>query len=169
MSEQEVLRDHTIALLVADHPGVLSKLTSLITRRGFNIDSISAGPAKGKGVFRLTIVVKGDDQGIEQIQKQLYKLVDTVKVVPIHASRKVEREIGLVKIKVPAGKRGEVVQLVDVFKGKILDTIAGGFVVEVTGNSEKIESFIGMFQPDEIVEVARSGIVAMDKWEKNGS
>jgi len=154
--------------MVADHPGVLSKITSLITRRGFNIDSIAAGPTLGKGLFRLTIVVKGDDRGVEQIQKQLYKLVDTVKVVPIHPARKVEREIGLIKLKVSSGKRGEVVQIVNVFKGEILDSGPGGFVVEVTGESEKIESFLGMFQPHEIVEVARTGVVAMDKWEKNG-
>jgi acetolactate synthase-1/3 small subunit len=166
MSDQETLRDHTIALLVADHPGVLSKITSLITRRGFNIDSIAAGPTKDKGLFRLTIIVKGDDQGVEQIQKQLYKLVDTVKVVPIHPSRKVEREIGLIKLRVPMGRRGEVIQMVQVFKGEILDTGADGFIVEITGDNDKIDSFLGLFQPHEVVEVARTGIVAMDKWEK---
>lgn len=169
MSDRETLRDHTIALTVADHPGVLSKITSLITRRGFNIDSIAAGPTTGKGLFRLTIIVKGDDRGVEQIQKQLYKLVDTVKVVPIHPSRKVEREIGLIKLKVPAGKRGEVVQIISAFKGEVIDSGPGGFIVEVTGESEKIDSFLGMFQPQEIAEVARTGVVAMDKWEKNGT
>lgn len=169
MGEEEILYDHTISLLVANHPGVLSKITSLITRRGFNIDSIAAGPTNEKGLFRLTIIVKGDDQGVEQIQKQLYKLVDTVKVVPIHPSRKVEREIGLVKLKVGAGKRSEVVQIINVFDGDILDSGSEGFIVEVTGESEKVDSFIGMFHQNEVVEVARTGIVAMDKWEKNGS
>jgi acetolactate synthase I/III small subunit len=168
MSEQDILQDHTIALLVADHPGVLSKITSLITRRGFNIDSIAAGPTKDRGLFRLTVVVKGDDRGIEQIQKQLYKLVDTVKVVPIHPAKKVEREIGLVKLRVPMSKRSEVVQMVQIFKGEIIDAGPDGFIVEISGDSDKIESFLGLFQPSELVEVARTGIVAMDKLEKGG-
>lgn len=163
------LKDHIISLLVLNHPGVLSKITSLITRRGFNIDSISAGPTKEKNMFRLTIIVKGDDRGVEQIQKQLYKLVDTVKIMTIHPSRKVEREIGLIKINAPVGQRNETMQLVQIFKGQILDSGPAGFIVEITGSSDKVDSFLSHFTPQQIAEVARTGIVAMDRFEKNGS
>lgn len=167
--DKTILSDHIISLLVLNHPGVLSKITSLITRRGFNIDSIAAGPTKEKDMFRLTIIVKGDDRSIEQIQKQLYKIIDTVKVMTIHPARKVEREIGLIKLKAPMGERNEVLQMVNVFKGQILDSSTSGFVVEITGSSEKVDSFINLFPANQIVEVARTGIVAMDRWEKNGA
>jgi acetolactate synthase I/III small subunit len=159
--------DHTISVLVNHHPGVLSKLTSLITRRGFNIDSISAGPAKDPDMYRLTIIVKGDDRSIEQIQKQLYKIVDTVKVSPIDPKNKVEREIGLIKLRASNGERQEILQMVNVFKGQILDSGPGGFVVEIVGSNEKVNSFISLFPPQQIIEVARTGIVAMNRWEKN--
>lgn len=167
--DRTILNDHIISLLVLNHPGVLSKITSLITRRGFNIDSISAGPTKEKNMFRLTIIVKGDDRGVEQIQKQLYKLVDTVKIMTIHPSRKVEREIGLIKINAPVGQRNETMQLVQIFKGQILDSGPAGFIVEITGSSDKVDSFLSHFTPQQIAEVARTGIVAMDRFEKNGS
>ncbi|MDZ7795042.1 MAG: acetolactate synthase small subunit [Spirochaetia bacterium] len=105
--DKSTYTDHVISMLVFNHPGVLSKITSLITRRGFNIDSIAAGPTKEKDMFRLTIMVKGDDRSIEQIQKQLYKIVDTFKIMTIHPARKVEREIGLIKVKAPMEERNE--------------------------------------------------------------
>ncbi|ADK80732.1 MULTISPECIES: acetolactate synthase small subunit [Sediminispirochaeta] len=163
---EEEYTDHTISVLVNNHPGVLSKLTSLITRRGFNIESIAAGPTKDPDMFRLTIIVKGDDQSVEQIQKQLYKIVDTVKVSPIDPRNKVEREIGLIKLRATNGSRNEVLQMVNVFKGQVIDSGPGGFVVEIVGSSEKVDSFIGLFPPQQVVEVARTGIVAMNRWEK---
>ncbi|HDQ13555.1 MAG TPA: acetolactate synthase small subunit [Sediminispirochaeta sp.] len=167
--DKSALSEHIVSLLVLNHPGVLSKITSLITRRGFNIDSIAAGPTKERDMFRLTIIVKGDDRGVEQIQKQLYKLVDTVKVMTIHPSRKVEREIGLIKLHAPLGGRNEIMQLVGVFEGKIIDSSTEGIIVEITGNSEKVDSFLSHFNPQQILEVARTGIVAMDRFEKNGA
>lgn len=162
----EEYTDHTISVLVNHHPGVLSKLTSLITRRGFNIDSIAAGPAKDPEMFRLTIVIKGDDRSVEQIQKQLYKIVDTVKVSPVDPRHKVEREIGMIKLRAQNGQRKEILQMVEVFKGQVLDSGPGGFVVEIVGSSEKVDSFISLFASNQIVEVARTGIVAMNRWEK---
>ncbi len=163
---EENYTDHTISVLVNHHPGVLSKLTSLITRRGFNIDSISAGPTREPDMFRLTIIVKGDDQSVEQIQKQLYKIVDVVKVGAIDPRNKVEREIGLIKLKISNGERQEILQMVNVFKGQILDSGPGGFVVEIVGSTEKVDSFISLFTPQQIIEVARTGVVAMNRWEK---
>jgi acetolactate synthase-1/3 small subunit len=166
---EENYTDHTISILVNHHPGVLSKLTSLITRRGFNIDSISAGPTREPDMFRLTIIVKGDDQSVEQIQKQLYKIVDVVKVGAIDPKNKVEREIGLIKLKISNGERQEILQMVNVFKGQILDSGPGGFVVEIVGSTEKVDSFISLFTPQQVIEIARTGVVAMNRWEKKQS
>ena len=103
----DLYTDHIVSVLVHNNPGVLSKVTSLVTRRGFNIDGISAGPTRQNDMFRLTIVVKGDDKSIEQIQKQLYKIIDVVKVVPVIRSRMVGREICLIKIKASGNEKHE--------------------------------------------------------------
>ena len=166
MAEKEQLTDHIVSVLVNNHPGVLSKVTSLITRRGFNIDGISAGNTKQSDMFRLTIVVKGDDRSIEQIQKQLYKIIDVVKVWIITPESKLDREIGLIKIKIPQSLRNEILQMINVFKASIIDAGPEGFIVEITGTSEKIDSFLSLFDHHQIVEVARSGIVAMNRWDK---
>ncbi|RKX93572.1 MAG: acetolactate synthase small subunit [Spirochaetes bacterium] len=166
MAEKEQLTDHIVSVLVNNHPGVLSKVTSLITRRGFNIDGISAGNTKQSDMFRLTIVVKGDDRSIEQIQKQLYKIIDVVKVWIITPESKLDREIGLIKIKIPQSLRNEILQMINVFKASIIDAGPEGFIVEITGTSEKIDSFLSLFEHHQIVEVARSGIVAMNRWDK---
>ena len=160
------MTDHFISVLVEDHPGVMAKVTGLMARRGFNIESLAAGPCEKAGMFRLTIVVKGDDHGVEQIQKQLYKVVDTVKVVPIERGVRVEREIGLVKIRTGSGGRSELLELVKVFRGNVLDLTPAGCIVEITGSSEKIDSFIRLFPADQIVEVSRTGLVAMKRWNK---
>ncbi len=166
MEEKQQLSDHIVSVLVHNHPGVLSKVTSLITRRGFNIDGISAGNTKQSDMFRLTIVVKGDDRSIEQIQKQLYKIIDVVKVWTITPEAKLDREIGLIKIKIKHGQRNEILQMINVFKASVVDAGPEGFIVEITGTTEKIDSFLSLFEHHQIVEVARSGIVAMNRWEK---
>ncbi len=166
MAEKRQLTDHIVSVLVNNHPGVLSKVTSLITRRGFNIDGISAGNTKQSDMFRLTIVVKGDDRSIEQIQKQLYKIIDVVKVWTITPESKMDREIGLIKIKIPQSLRNEILQMINVFKASIVDAGPDGFIVEITGTSEKIDSFLSLFEHHQIVEVARSGVVAMNRWDK---
>ncbi len=166
MAEKQQLTDHIVSVLVNNHPGVLSKVTSLITRRGFNIDGISAGNTKQSDMFRLTIVVKGDDRSIEQIQKQLYKIIDVVKVWIITPESKLDREIGLIKIKIPQSLRNEILQMINVFKASVVDAGPDGFIVEITGTSEKIDSFLSLFEHHQIVEVARSGVVAMNRWDK---
>jgi acetolactate synthase I/III small subunit len=158
--------DHIVSVLVHNNPGVLSKVTSLVTRRGFNIDGISAGPTRQNDMFRLTIVVKGDDKSIEQIQKQLYKIIDVVKVVPIVKSSMVGREICLIKIKASGNERHEILQIINVFKANVIDVGANGFIVEFTGDSDKIDSFLALLEPHQIVDVARTGIVAMNRWDR---
>ena len=159
-------KNHMISILVYNQPGVMAKVTSLFTRRGFNIESISAGKAKENELMRLTIIVKGDDRSIKQIQKQLYKVLETVKVSPINQAQCVEKEMALIKIKCSNGSKSELFQLVDVFKGKVLDTNANGFIIEITGATDKIEAFMQLVPKNSIVEVARTGIVAMNRWEQ---
>ncbi|MCK5197679.1 MAG: acetolactate synthase small subunit [Spirochaetales bacterium] len=162
----ETYTDHIVSVLVHNNPGVLSKVTSLVTRRGFNIDGISAGPTRQNDMFRLTIVVKGDDKSIEQIQKQLYKIIDVVKVSPIIRSRMVGREICLIKIKASGSEKYDIFQIINVFKANIVDVGANGFIVEITGDSDKIDSFLALLEPHQISDVARTGIVAMNRWDR---
>jgi acetolactate synthase I/III small subunit len=164
--EDETYTDHIVSVLVHNNPGVLSKVTSLVTRRGFNIDGISAGPTRQNDMFRLTIVVKGDDKSIEQIQKQLYKIIDVVKVVPIIRSRMVGREICLIKIKTAGSERHDILQIINVFKANVVDVGANGLIVEITGDSDKIDSFLALLEPHQISDVARTGIVAMNRWDR---
>jgi acetolactate synthase I/III small subunit len=163
MKKKEKYTDHTIAMLALNNPGVIAKISSLMARRGYNVESMTAGKTKEKGVSRLTIVVKGDDQGVEQIQKQLNKIIDTVKVYPITPENRVARELALVKIKLTKGDKSDLFQLINIYNAEIVDTSLGGIVVEITGSSEKIDGFINLLPQNLIVGIARSGIVAMHK------
>jgi acetolactate synthase-1/3 small subunit len=147
----------------------MAKVTSLFTRRGFNIESISAGKSHENELMRLTIIVKGDDRSIEQIQKQLYKVLETVKVSPIDLGNHVEREMALIKIKSFNGNRAELFQLANVFHGRMVDASPNGFIVEVTGPTAKIDAFINLVKSNSIVEVARTGVVAMNRWPQSVS
>jgi acetolactate synthase I/III small subunit len=163
---KEKYTDHTISLVVHNKSGVMSRVSGLITRRGFNIESITVGKTKEKDLTRMTIVVKGDDRSIEQIQKQLAKLVDTVKVSPISPENLVAREIGLINIRLEEGDKAERIglfQLIALNQAQIVDTSHGGIIVEITGPSEKIDGFIDLLPPSLIVGIARTGIVAMQK------
>ncbi len=164
MKDQTQLRDHTFSVLVYNEPGVLAKVSGLITRRGFNIESFSAGDAKEKGMCRLTIIVKGDDRGIEQIQKQIYKIIDTVKVSPIEEEDKIEMEMALMKIKARNGEKMEILQLVSVHKAGVVDTSPDGFVVAMMGERREVDRFIRTFPPNNVLEIARTGVVAMNRW-----
>jgi len=166
MKTDEIYTDHIVSVLVHNNPGVLSKITSLVTRRGFNIDGISAGPTRQNDMFRLTIVVKGDDKSIEQIQKQLYKIIDVVKVAPIIKSSMVGREICLIKIKASGGDKHEILQIINVFKANVVDVGSNGLIVEITGDSDKIDSFLALLEAHQIVDVARTGVVAMNRWDR---
>ena len=166
MKTDNLNTDHIVSVLVHNNPGVLSKVTSLVTRRGFNIDGISAGPTRQNDMFRLTIVVKGDDKSIEQIQKQLYKIIDVVKVVPIDKSSMVGREICLVKIKASGSDQHEILQIINVFKANVVDVGTNGLIVEITGDSDKIDSFLALLEPQQVSDVARTGIVAMNRWDR---
>jgi len=155
---------HTISVLVHNHPGVMARVASLFTRRGFNVDSITAGKAKNEDMLRLTIVVEADRKSLEQIQKQLYKVIDTVKVSLIEPDLRVERELALIKVKSPGGLQTELFQLVQVFKGRVVDANPSGFIVEITGPVAKIDAFVNLISRNSIIEIARTGTVAINKW-----
>lgn len=166
MKKKTQFAQHTIALIVNNKPGVMSKVSGMITRRGFNVDSITVGKTKENDMVRMTLVVRGDDRSIEQIQKQLYKMIDTVRVSAITIEDRVAREMALVKIKLAKGDKSELYQLINLYKGKIIDTSPGGIIVEVTGASSKLDGFIDLLPHNLIVAVARSGVVAMNKLAK---
>lgn len=166
MKAKEQYTDHIISVIADNKPGVLSKVTGLITRRGFNVESITTGQTVEPGIFRVTIVVNGDDRSIEQIQKQLYKLVDIVKVFPIPLKDRVAREMALVQIKLVKGENSDLFNLLNIFKAEILDTSPGGIIVEVTGSPEKIDGFINLLPRKLLAGVARTGTVAMQKLTK---
>ncbi|MDK2864929.1 MAG: acetolactate synthase small subunit [Thermotogota bacterium] len=159
--------EHIVSVLVCNQPGVMRKVANLFARRGFNISSISVGEAKDPGFSRLTIVVKGDDRIIEQIEKQLYKVIEVVKVSPIDPSpeNRVEREMALIKTQIDEKNKPEILQLVEIFRGKIIDVAKEGMIIEITGARSKVEAFIKLLQDTgKVIEIARTGIVAMNRW-----
>ncbi len=151
----------TITALVEDKPGVLARVTGLFRRRGFNISSLAVGHSEVPSLSRMTFVVQGDEPVVEQVTKQLYKLIDVVRVTEVSEESMVSRELALVKIKAIAADRSEIMLLVDIFRANIVDVGAEGLIVEVTGDEDKIDSLIKLLKPFGIREVMRTGRVAM--------
>ncbi|MHB1130777.1 MAG: acetolactate synthase small subunit [Chloroflexota bacterium] len=152
---------HTLVALLEDHPGVLNRVVSLLRRRGYNIESLTVGHSEIKGVSRLTMVVAGDDAVIEQVVKQLYKLVEVIKVADLSDDRVVQRELALLKVNATASTRAELMQVADIYRGKIVDLAADSIMIEITGTEEKIESLIELVRRFGIKEIVRTGRVAM--------
>jgi acetolactate synthase I/III small subunit len=160
MSDQR----HIISVLVENHFGVLARLSSLIAGRGFNIDSLTVGETEDETLSRMTIVTRGDERIIEQVTKQLNRLIDVVKVTDLTETTHVERELVLVKVAAATAQiRTEVTQLVEVFRANVVDISSGTITVEVTGNEDKIDALIGMLDPYGIREMARSGVIALGR------
>lgn len=155
------MNKHTLAVTVENKPGVLTRVTTLFRRRGYNIDSLTVGTTENPGISRMTIVVEGDDKVIEQVSKQLYKLVDVCKVVDITQERSVDRELVLIKVKADNNVRAEIVQLVDIFRARIVDIGRNSLIVEATGDRGKIDALEESFRPFGIIELVRTGKVAM--------
>ena len=150
-----------LSVLVENKPGVLQRVASMIRRRGFNIDSLSVGPTDDDSVSRMTITVHVGKQQAEQAMKQLYKLVDVIKIDDITTERVVAQELVLIKLNAPARSRRELLDLVAMFDGRVVDVASATLIVELTGPAERIDDFIGLVQPYGIKEIARSGAVAM--------
>ncbi len=154
---------HTINLLVENKLGCLSRISGLFSARGYGIDSISVGNAEEEGMSRMTIVTHGDDKIIEQITKQLNKVVDVVKVTDLTSESFVNRELALIKVSASPSVRSEIMQVADVFRGKIVDISPRTLTIEATGNEDKINAIISMLRPFGLKEVARTGRIAIKR------
>ncbi len=152
---------HTVVALMEDRPGALNRVISLFRRRCFNIESVTVGHTDVPGISRLTIVVDGANTAVEQVTKQLYKLIDVVKVSDVTNDNTVDRQLALIKVSATASTRGEIMQIVDVFRARIVDVAADSLMVEATGTEQKIDSLLTMLRGFGIKEMAQTGTVAM--------
>ena len=152
---------HTIVALVEDKPGVLNRMASLFRRRGFNIESIAVGHSELPHLSRMTFVVNGSAMMVEQVRKQLDKVVDVVKVVDITAENITTRELALIKVKATSSSRGEIIEIADIFRANIVDVASDSLVIEITGDEDKIDSLLNLLRSFGIKEVARTGRIAM--------
>ena len=157
------VEDHTISALVEDRPGVLARISGLFRRRGFNISNLTVGHSEIPGLSRMTFVVHGDEGVMEQVAKQLYKLIDVVRISDMSSEQMVARELALVKVKASAQNRAEITQLVDIFRANIVDVGPQTLIIEVTGDEEKIDSLVELLRPFGIREMIRTGRVAMTR------
>ena len=147
--------------LVQDKPGVLNRVSSMFRRRGFNISSLAVGHSETQGFSRMTFVVDGDDGTIDQVTKQLYKLIDVVKVSDISKEEVVLRELALIKVRTTASTRPEVLQLVDIFRSNVVDVSPDSVIIEVTGDEDKVDSLLRILRPFGVREVMRTGRVGL--------
>jgi acetolactate synthase I/III small subunit len=160
---------HTIAILVEDQPGVMARVASLFTRRGFNIESIAVGHSETTGVSRMTIITSGDEKVLEQVTKQLNKLIDVIRVRDISPQNVIERELVLVKVHTDSlSVRAEIIQLVEIFKAKAVYVERNTVTIELSGDEEKVSGFIKLLEPFGIIEIVRTGRIAIAKSKVNG-
>lgn len=152
---------HTIAVLVNDQPGVLQRVSGLFGRRGYNIESITVGQSEEEGLSRMVIVTLGDESTLEQIEKQLYKLIDVIKVVDLSSKPMVARELALIKVKAEPSERPEIMGVVDTFRAAVIDVGASSLLVQVVGDTQKIDAMIELLKPYGIKELSRTGVTAM--------
>ena len=154
-------------LIVNNTSGVLSRITGLFSRRGYNIESITAGVTSNPGYTRITIVTSGDDKILEQIEKQLAKLVDVLDIKELRPEESVYRELIMIKIRAAAEQRQSIIAVADIFRAKIIDVSPDSLMIELTGNQQKIDAFIGLLDGYEILEQARTGIAGLGRGTEN--
>ena len=158
---------HTLSVLVENKPGVLARIASLFARRGFNIDSLAVGPTEFAEVSRMTIVVNVEDNPLEQVTKQLNKLINVLKIVELDPVASVSRELLLVKVKADAQTRSQVLEVVQLFRAKVIDVAADAVTIEATGGGDKIEAFLRVLEPFGIKELVQSGMVAVGRGSRS--
>jgi len=157
------MQRYTLGILVNNHPGVLSRVVGLFSRRGYNIDSLSVGETETPEISRITIVVTGDRQIVEQIEKQVEKLHDVIKVVELSLQGSIQTELVLVKVHTTAKTRAAVVELAEIFKAKIMDVSETTLTMRITGTMDKVSSFLHLVRPYGIKELVRTGMTAMER------
>lgn len=160
---EEHTKQHTISILVENRFGAFNRISGLFAAKGYNIDSLTVGPTEDESVSRMTIVTRGDDQIIEQIIKQLNKLIDTVKVVDLTFDSFVERELVLLKVQTTPETRSEIMQIAEIFRAKVVDISPKTLTLEATGSQQKVDAIIKMVKPFVIKEIARTGRVALKR------
>ena len=158
---------HVLSLLVEDKPGLLTRVAGLFARRGFNIESLAVGPTEVPGLSRITVVVDQDDLPLEQVTKQLNKLVNVIKIVELEPSQSVQREHVLIKVRVDHQTRSHVLEAVTLFRARVVDVVTDALVIEVTGDTGKIEAFLKVLEPYGIKEIAQSGLIAIGRGSKS--
>src|SRR5438128_7504469 len=156
----------TLSVLVENKFGVLARISTLFAARGFNIDSLAVGETEDPSVSRMTIVVSGNENVLEQVEKQLNKLIDVIKVTSFTVEPHLERDLALIKVKADKATRSEIFQIVDIFRAKIVDVGTDSLIVEITGDEEKIEALEALLRPFGIREMVRTGIIAMARGSK---
>lgn len=157
---------HTLAVLVENHPGVLSRVAGLFSRRGFNIESLAVGVTENPDVSRITIVVDGDEYVVEQVSKQLNKLIDVIKIKQLDETDSVSRELVLIKVAATAATRSEIVQIVEIFRAKIIDVSKSTLTIEISGSADKIAALEDMLKQFGIKEIVRTGTIAIERGNK---
>ena len=157
---------HTLSVLVENKPGVLARVAGLFSRRGFNIDSLAVGITEDPDVSRMTITVDAEEHPIEQVTKQLHKLINVIKITDLDPEKTVARELALIKVKSDAKTRAEVMQLAEIFRARILDVGKKTLTIEITGTYEKIDALEQLLGPHGVVEIVRTGRIAIERGEK---
>ena len=161
-------QQHTIVALVADKPGVLTRIASMFRRRGYNIASLAVGQSEQPGFSRMTFVVEGNEDTVYQVTRQLDKLIDVVRVSDITGRETVARELALIKVRATPATRGEIIQIVNLFRAAIVDVGTQSMVVEITGEEDKINALYNLLEPSGVIEMLRTGVVAMVRGQANG-
>jgi acetolactate synthase I/III small subunit len=159
---------HIISALVENKPGVMQRISNMFSRRGFNMENLSVGPTENPNYSRITVTVRGDESVLEQVVKQMNKLITIIKVRELAEGDAVTRELALIKVSSgKADQKAEIAQYVDIFRGSIVDVSSDSMIIEVTGDSDKIDAFVRLMQPYGIKEIARTGVTALHRGQKN--
>jgi acetolactate synthase I/III small subunit len=162
-SRQLTGRKHILSLIVENKPGVLARIAGLFSRRGFNIDTLAVGPTDDPDISRITLTLDGAVHPIDQVTKQLHKLVNVIKIRDMEPDQRVAREMALFRVQAPVENRADIMQFAEIFKAKIVDVSRRTLTVEVTGSNEKIDAFERMIRPHGLIEMARTGEVAISR------
>lgn len=157
------INKYILSVLVENHSGVLSKISGLFSRRGYNIHSLTVGITEDPSISRMTIVVSGDEQVFEQINKQLNKLIDVIKIIELSSVKSVCRELALIKVSMNQSNQSIITETVNIFRGKIVDVDTKSMIIEITGDEEKVSAFIELMRPHGIKEITRTGLTALER------
>jgi acetolactate synthase-1/3 small subunit len=158
---------HVLSLLVEDKPGLLTRVAGLFARRAFNIESLAVGASEIEGLSRITVVVQVEGLALEQITKQLNKLINVIKIVELEPESAVQRDHFLIKVKTDAATRSQVLEAVDLFRAKVIDVVADALIIEITGDDSKCQAFVKVLEPFGIKELVQSGVLAMGRGSKS--